>query len=111
MEEYRPFFVDTLVITLVNRKVIGPQDFVYREAKNLSYETEEELREKRPVEMKPEVMRGFIDIFEKKTQTRVHEPRQGSEVTYRYLVELQIRRFVRYLMGQEAEYIPFEWSR
>ena len=111
MEEYRPIFVDTLVVTLINRKVIGKDDFVYRKVSNLSYETEEELKDKRPVVMKPEVMRGFIDIFERKMQTRIEEPRQGHQVAYRYLVELQVRQFARYIMGQEEQYAPFQWSR
>jgi len=111
MEEYRPVFVDSLVITLVNRKVIGPDDFIYRRISDFSYETEEELREKRPVEMKPEVMKGFIKIFEQKLESRIKEPVTGKQVTYRYLVELQVRRFARYILGQETTYIPFEWSR
>ncbi|MGQ9860296.1 MAG: CRISPR-associated endonuclease Cas1 [Thermodesulfobacteriota bacterium] len=111
MEEYRPVFVDTLVITLVNRKVIGREDFVYRDVKDLSYESEEELREKRPVEMKPEVMRGFIKIFERKLETRIQDPASGNQVTYRYLTELQVRRFARVILGEEDTYVPFEWSR
>ncbi len=111
MEEYRPVFTDTLVITLINRKVIGRDDFLYREVADTSYQTEEELRKKRPVEMKPEVMRGFIDIFERKLETRIRDPQGGNQVTYRYLVELQVRRFARFVMGEADAYSPFEWSR
>jgi CRISPR-associated protein Cas1 len=111
MEEYRPVFTDTLVITLVNRKVIGKDDFVYRNVTDTTYETEEELKEKRPVEMKPEVMKGFIEIFERKLETRIQDPQSGNQVTYRYLVELQVRRFARLVLGEEENYIPFEWSR
>lgn len=111
MEEYRPVFTDTLVITLVNRKVIGKDDFVYRDVADTSFETEEELKEKRPVEMKPEVMKGFIEIFERKLETRIQDPQSGNQVTYRYLVELQVRRFARLVMGEAETYVPFEWSR
>lgn len=111
MEEYRPVFADTLVITLVNRKVIGKDDFVYRDVPDTSFETEEELREKRPVEMKPEVMKGFIEIFERKLETRITDPQSGNQVTYRYLVELQVRRFARVVLGEAENYIPFECSR
>ncbi len=100
MEEYRPVFTDTLVITLVNRKVIGKDDFVYRNVPDTSFESEEELKEKRPVEMKPEVMKGFIEIFERKLETRIRDPQSGNQVTYRYLVELQVRRFARLVLGE-----------
>ncbi len=111
MEEYRPVFTDTLVITLVNRKVIGREDFVYRDVPDTSYQTEEELKEKRPVEMKPEVMKGFIEIFERKLETRIQDSETGNQVTYRYLVELQVRRFARLILGEVERYAPFEWSR
>lgn len=111
MEEYRPVFTDTLVIALINRKAVSREDFIFRDVNDTSYETEEELKEKRPVEMKPEVMRGFIEIFERKLETRIHDPQTGNQVTYRYLVELQVRRFARVITGEAESYVPFEWSR
>jgi len=111
VEEFRAFFVDSLVLSMLNRRAISPDDFVYRDvADGIDYTDEVEVRKNRPVEMKRVVVRAFIDTFERKMRTKITYGAEGHSVTYRYVVEQQARRFARYLIGREETYVPFTWT-
>lgn len=111
VEEYRTFMGDRLVLTLLNRKVVSPDDFVYRENKCKNYVDEEEMKAKRPVEMKPEVCRAFIGAYEKMMAKGISYGPQGRITSYRMLILHQVRSFARYLINEEQEYKPFLWER
>lgn len=40
VEEYRAFLGDRLVLGLINRKAVNPEDFIYRRKKQRAYRTE-----------------------------------------------------------------------
>lgn len=111
VEEWRVHLGDRLVLGLVNRRLIGPDDFVYREAVAADGVDEEDLRSNRPVEMKPRVARAFVDAYERWMNTPVRCPFEGTMTTYRGLVRDQARRFLRFLMGETPDYQPFPWVR
>lgn len=110
VEEYRCFMADRLVLGLVNRRLIGPDDFVYRAAPPAEFSDEEEMRQKRPVEMKPAVCRAFIAAYEEMMHRSIHYPPLGKKVTYRWLIMSQVRMFGACLEDTGREYAPFLWE-
>lgn len=110
VEEYRCFLGDRLVLGLINRRVITPEDFVYRAPVPASFTDEQEMREKRPVEMKPAVSRTFVEAYEEMMKRSIHYPPLGKRVTYRWLILQQIRAFGSYLESSERSYQPFQWD-
>lgn len=114
MEEFRAFFVDSLVITLLNKRIVSPDDFVYREVpdQDISPDEDEDRipEEKLPVSMKRETLKGFVRIFEQKMATTVFYEPTGENLTYRQVILNQVRQCARLLMGKEVEYKPFTWT-
>jgi len=111
VEEYRCFLGDRLVLGLVNRKAVEHKDFVYRTQVPDNFVDEEEMKAKRPVEMKPAVGRALIRAYEEMMKRKVHYPPEGGSVTYRQLIRLQVRRYERHLSYPDAPYAPFSWQR
>lgn len=110
VEEWRTFLGDRLVLALINRRVINPEDFVYRPTACTDAVDEEDLKQRRPVEMKPKIGRAFIEAYEKWMANRVTVPGTGEKTDYRGLVRHQVRHFCRYLVGDQDSYEPFVWS-
>lgn len=110
VEEYRTFLGDRLVLGLINRKVIGKDDFVYGKKPPLAFVDEEEMRRKRPVLMKPAICRAFIQAYEEMMKRDVYYPPLDKNITYRWLILQQARRFGNYLKAPEKEYLPFTWD-
>jgi len=111
VEEYRSFLGDRLVLGLVNKKVIRPDDFIYRRNSPSNFVDEEEMKAKRPVEMKPAVNRAFIAAYEEMMKRSVTYPPLKKKITYRWLIAQQVRSFSRYLEEPEKIYKPFIWER
>jgi CRISPR-associated protein Cas1 len=63
VEEYRCDLGDRLVLSLINRKMVGPDDFVYKKGSNLNFIDEKEMKDSRPVEMKPYLLKAFIASY------------------------------------------------
>ena len=96
MEEFRPVVVDSVVLRLVNARILTRADFV----------DQPEVAE-RPVALTDEARRRFIAAFEERVQTRVTEPREGRQVTVRRLFELQARQVAAVALGQRERYEPW----
>lgn len=111
VEEYRSFLGDRLVLGLVNRKVIRPDDFVYRKNPPSNFVDEEEMKEKRPVEMKPAIIRAFISAYEEMMKRSVIYRPLNKKISYRWLILQQVRSFNHYLEDPEKIYRPFLWER
>ncbi|GIX49172.1 MAG: CRISPR-associated endonuclease Cas1 [Candidatus Tectimicrobiota bacterium] len=93
MEEFRPLIVDSVVLTCVNKRIIGPKDFVI------------ELGQVH--RLTDAARRKFLIQYEERKQTEVHHPVFGYKVTYARCLELQARLLGKYLKGEIEEYIPF----
>lgn len=111
VEEWRAFLGDRLVLALINRRVIGPDDFVYRPGEHTDGVDEEDLKARRPIEMKPKIARAFLEAYEQWMAARVFHPETGEKVDYRALIKRQVWKFCRYLMGEEDAYEAFMWSK
>jgi CRISP-associated protein Cas1 len=110
VEEYRCFLGDRLVLGLLNRKAIEPGDFVYRKKPPAEFADEKEMKDKRPVEMKPAVSRAFVAAYEEMMQRSVNYPILKKKISYRWLMVQQVRHFSEYLTGQCDSYKPFSWD-
>lgn len=94
MEEYRSVVVDPLVAACVNQRSFALDDF-------------ESAGEGEPVVFKRTAMRWFVELFERRLRGEIIYPPRGQRLTYRQVIEEQVRRFARVLLGTEDAYEPF----
>lgn len=93
MEEFRPVLVDSLVLAVINRRILEPEDFdtglggVKR--------------------MRPHALKKFLGAWEQKRRTFIRHPIYDQQVPYWRVIELQARVLGKVLMGEMEEYIPF----
>ncbi len=93
MEEFRSAIVDSLVLGLVNRRMLKPEDFQDPNAEGGVY-------------LIDLARRSFLRQFEERMGMLVSHPSVKHQVSYRYAIQLQIRRYRRCLMESES-YVPF----
>jgi CRISP-associated protein Cas1 len=110
VEEYRCFLGDRLVLGLINRKVIDPGDFIYRKNAPSNFADEEEMKEKRPVQMKPATNRALIQAYEEMMKKDIAYPPLNKKITYRWLMLQQVRSFAAYIKDNNNGYSPFTWN-
>jgi len=110
VEEYRSFLGDRLVLGLVNRKAVRPEDFVFRKAPPKTFVDEQDMKAKRPVEMKPAVNRALIGAYEEMMKREIAYPALEKKLTYRWLIMQQVRQFGDCLEDPEKPYAPFLWD-
>lgn len=96
VEEYRAVIGDRLVLNLLNKKMVKPDDFIIRKYFPKQYIDEKEMEEKRPVEMKPYLCRTLLASYEAMMS-------QGAK-PYRNVIREQVRRFADYLVKPENIY-------
>lgn len=92
MEEFRPVIVDSVVLTLLNNRMLTRDDFVV------------ELGAYR---LKKEPRKIFLQRFEERLNEEITHPVFGYKVKYRRCIELQARLVAKYLTGEIDEYPPF----
>ncbi|MGD9686376.1 MAG: CRISPR-associated endonuclease Cas1 [Desulfobacter sp.] len=97
VEEYRCLIGDRFVLNLLNRKMIRPEDFLFRDKKIEAYADEKELAAQRAVEMKPQLYRTFISSYE--------EMMRGTS-SFRRTIQTQVRGFADSLLDPEKVYRP-----
>ena len=110
VEEYRSFLADRMVLGLINRKMISPNDFIYRENTPREFTDEAEMKNKRPIEMKPAIIRALIRAYEEMMTRSISHPGTGKKLTYRFLLLQQARDFASYLKEEQGDYKPFSWE-
>ncbi len=110
VEEYRCFLGDRLVLGLINRKVVKPDDFIYRKKPPAEFIDEHEMKSKRPVEMKPAISRAFVSSYEQMMRRRIFYEPLGKEIEYRWLILNQVRQFGKFLENPKNDYKPFVWE-
>lgn len=94
VEEHRASVVDPLVVAAINQRSFRREDF-------------EERGEGEPVVLRREAMRHFVDLFERRMQGRIFYPPRGDRITWRQLLEEQVRAFARWILGSQEAYEPF----
>jgi hypothetical protein len=101
-EEYRTYLGDRLVLGLVK-----PDDFIYRQSAPKGYVDEEDMKAKRPVEMKPAMNRTFIAAYESMMNRTVQYPPLNKTINYRWLIYQQVKSFGNSLENPDILYQPF----
>lgn len=94
MEEFRSPIVDTLVMKLVNQKAIRPTDFTWPTDKGGVYLT-------------GTARRLFLKRFEERMSETASHPDVKMPVSYRRIIQLQVKRYVKALLGNQ----PYEAFR
>jgi len=92
MEEFRPIIADSVVISAVNNGIVGPDDFVRRGP---------------AVALKDNARRKFIQAYERRLDTLVTHPLFGYRISYRRVLEVQVRLLGRFLYGEIDSYPGF----
>ncbi len=92
MEEFRPIVVDSVVMTLLNNRMLTPNDFV---------------NELGAYRLKDERRKVFFTKFEERLNEEVSHPIFGYKATYRRCIELQGRLLAKFLTEEIEEYPPF----
>lgn len=93
MEEWRPVIIDSLVLTLVNKKIVSWGDFEYEEGKKCF------LRFK--------AKKAFLEAYERKKRSKIKHPQNGSRVTYWRAIEMQAKALASFLLKESETYKPF----
>lgn len=102
VEEWR-VVAERLVLALINRKAVSPDDFVYRN----KHEVQEGGL---PVEMKPAIARALIASYHAQLQAKLLYPPTGQQTSVRWIIHSQSRRFAEAL-EQDKIYQPFSIPR
>lgn len=92
MEEFRPIVADSIVLSVINNREIGPEDF---------------LRRGQAVAMRDAARRRVISAFERRMDELITHPRFGYRISYRRVLEVQARLLGRHLLGEIPDYPEF----
>jgi len=92
MEEFRSVIADSVVLTLVNNRVVTPDDFlVWREACQLTAEGRKK----------------FFAAYEQRKATVVTHPLYGYKMSYSRMLEVQARTLAAFVRGDVPQYTGF----
>ncbi len=92
MEPFRPLIADSAVLTAINTRMVTPRDFVQAGP---------------AVALTPKGRKSFFHAYELRMDTLVTHPVFEYRVSYRRLLEIQVRLLARYLEGEIGEYPVF----
>ena len=96
VEELRSVFVDRLVVTCINKRVIGPADFdVFQDG---------------AVRLNDEGRRAFLGAWQKKKQDVIRHPYLDEKVPWGLVPHVQAMLLARYMRGDLDGYPPFLWK-
>lgn len=96
MEEFRPFLADRLVLSLINRQQVQPNDFV--------------IRENGAVQLSDSARKTLLTQWQQRKQEQITHPFLNEKTTVGILMHLQARLMARHLRGDLDDYPPFVWK-
>jgi CRISPR-associated protein Cas1 len=92
-EEFRSIIVDSVVLTVINKELLTPDDFCPGRQGG--------------VRLKREGLRAFFRQYGKRIHTRVVHPRLERRLTYQQCFEVQARLLAKVVEGEKETYVPF----
>ena len=95
IEEFRSFFGDRLVLSLINRKQVREKDFVVSPGG--------------AVRLTDNARKTVLQNFQKRKQDTINHPYLNEKTTIGLLLHLQSRLLARHLRGDMDTYPPFIW--
>ncbi len=93
MEEFRPLLADRLVLALINRQQIKPNDF--------------EDRPGGSVQMSDDARRTVLTAWQQRKQDEVQHAQLGQSVPLGLIPMVQARLMARFIRGESVGYSPF----
>jgi CRISPR-associated protein Cas1 len=96
MEEFRPFFADRLVLTLINRQQVRPNGFKTTESGG--------------VVMSPETKKELLKAYQERKREELVHPFLNEKIAVGLLPYIQARLLARHLRGDLDGYPPFIWK-
>jgi CRISP-associated protein Cas1 len=93
MEEWRSPIVDSLVMVLVNKKILRPTDFTFPNAEGGIY-------------LIDSARKIFLKYFEERITEEIAHPAVQQPVSYRRAIQLQVQQYKRCLQDSKS-YEPF----
>ena len=120
MEEWRPVIIDTLILSVINLKVLTIKDFdfeSYEEDLEIVGKSPEERSDSEdydkddhkvrlPVKLTDSGFRKYISQFERKMSQKVQYHLRDQNVSYRDCIREQVYHFSRYIKGEDDSYSP-----
>ena len=91
MEEFRPIIADSVVITLINKRQIKPDDFTQSHGGWF---------------LKDPARKQFYAAYEGRKNETITHPVFKYKIDLRRAIELQVRLLAKYLMGEIETYTP-----
>lgn len=92
MEPFRPLVVDSSAISAINNRMVTPSDFI-------------QVGE--TVALTPEGRKGFYRAYELRMDTMATHPLFDYRVSYRRMLEIQVRLLAKWLQGEIGYYPAF----
>ena len=92
MEEFRHIIADSVVLQLVNRRILTPTDYV---AENGNFY------------LKKHALRKYFKGYQHRIQTEVIHPQYQKKLSYQKIFEVQARLLRKVIEGEEESYTPF----
>ncbi|MCC3372554.1 type I-C CRISPR-associated endonuclease Cas1c [Cohnella sp. REN36] len=96
MEELRGVFADRFVLSLINKKMVGKDDF--------------QVKENGAVIMKDDARRTLLTAWQSKKQESITHPYLGEKISWGLVPHVQSLLLARYLRNDLDEYPPFLWK-
>lgn len=96
MEELRPIMADRFVITLINKRMIGPEGFI--------------RKEDGAVIMEEETRKQFLASWQTKKAEAIRHPFLDEKIEWGMVPYVQALLLARFLRGDLDEYPPFLWK-
>lgn len=95
MEEMRPFLVDRLVLSLINRRQVQPAGFT--------------ISPSGAVTMDDKTRKTVLTAYQKRKQDLITHPFLNEKSSLGLLIHLQARLLARHIRGELDAYPPFIW--
>lgn len=92
VEEWRAIIVDSVVLTVLNRREIQAADF---------------QTTPRGLRLSKDALGRFVRRYDERVSEEVFAPAIQGRTAYRRCFELQVRHLARVMLGEEAAYQPF----
>ena len=91
MEEFRSILADSVVITLINNRRLTPDDFTSSHGGWF---------------LKPTARKKFYAAYEQRKNEEITHPVFKYKISFRRVLELQVRLLAKFLTGEIDEYTP-----
>ncbi|MEM3227131.1 MAG: type I-C CRISPR-associated endonuclease Cas1c [Thermoplasmata archaeon] len=95
MEEFRPYFADRLVLSLINLKMIKPNDF--------------EVLDNKAVLIKEAGRKTILKVYQERKQDEIYHPFIKEKMRLGLLFHTQSLLMARFMRGDIDGYPPFIW--